>query len=134
MLDIKIGDTVYHHGLKKTVIEIGPPDVETFYRMSEFGWFPRSKIKPVVRLTPLVRAVLVLGRWGHRVEPTLRWVSKELRAEINHARSVVQADRLVQKVGGVDAAKLFDDCDGYVKGEFIRGDDVRKALRLLGVN
>ncbi|MEG1884864.1 MAG: hypothetical protein RR182_01150 [Alistipes sp.] len=133
MLDIKKGDRVFYGGRKYAVR--GTSDTEVKLRgLNGWEYVAKSDVKPVVRLTPLVRAVLVLGRWGRRVEPTLRWVSKELRAEINHARSVVQADRLVQKVGGIEAAKLFDDCDGYVKGEFIRGDDVRKALRLLGVN
>ena len=131
MLDIKKGGRVFYGGRKYAVR--GTSDTEVKLR-SFSGWeyVAKSDVKPVVRLTPLVRARLLLDWWnrdGYKTNSLTQYNTRLLNAQ-----SVVMADRLVQKVGVVDAAKLFDDCDGYVKGEFIRGDDVRKALRLLGVN
>jgi hypothetical protein len=53
------------------------------------------------------------------------------RDAIREAIAVYDANQFIQSIGGVETARLFGDCDGFINGRFIRGDDVRRALRII---
>lgn len=95
MFDIKKGSRVFYGGNKWVVAGVSDREVK-LQDARDWPYVPRDAVKPIIRLTPLVRA-----------------------------------EMLIQSIGGYEAAQLYTDCDGYVKGRFICGDDVRRALRVL---
>lgn len=119
MFDIKKkGSRVFYGGNKWAVAGVSDREVK-LQDVRDWPYVPRDAVKPVIRLTPLVRAELRLKaeRQTARMSPRM-WEAS-------------QSVSLIQSIGGYEAAQLYTDCDGYVNGRFIRGDDVRRALRIL---
>lgn len=99
---------------------------------------PAKAVKPVIRLTPLVRAEMLIqavkdyvgnGCNGASIPAVVRPMGVSVQTD--HYFKVRDAVDFIQSIGGYEAAQLYTDCDGYVNGRFIRGDDVRRALRIL---
>ena len=118
MFDIEKGSRVFYGGNKWAVAGVSDREVK-LQDVRDWPYVPRDAVKPVIRLTPLVRAELRLKaeRQTARMSPRM-WEAS-------------QSVSLIQSIGGYEAAQLYTDCDGYVNGRFIRGDDVRRALRIL---
>jgi hypothetical protein len=100
---------------------------------------PAKAVKPVIRLTPLVRAEMLVQAVKDHIKnvyadttaiPELLCIRGVLIHEDRYFKAR-DAARFIQSIGGYEAAQLYTDCDGYVNGRFIRGDDVRRALRIL---
>lgn len=122
MFDIKVGDMVLFFGEKCRVKKFLPCGQWVAFYDGDLGRV--QDIKPVVRLTPLVRAELRLKAERQTARPGSTRMSPRMW-------EVSQSVSLIQSIGGYEAAQLYTDCDGYVNGRFIRGDDVRRALRIL---
>lgn len=129
MLDIVKGSLVYYGGRKFPVLGVSESEVK-LKCWTDWGIVPKADVKPVVRLTPLVRARMALDWW--RKTPICTRAGRK-SPTIWNANLVLNAHSFIESIGGYDAAKLYTDCDGIVNGRFIRGDDVRRALKLLGV-
>lgn len=123
MFDIEKGSRVFYGGNKWVVAGVSDGEVKL---QDVRGWpyVPRDAVKPIIRLTPLVRAELRLKAERQTARPRSTRMSPKMW-------EVSQSVSLIQSIGGYEAAQLYTDCDGYVNGCFIRGDDVRRALRIL---
>lgn len=137
MFDIVKSDRVYYGGNKWVVAGVSDREVKL---KDVRGWpyVPRDAVKPVIRLTPLVRARMLIEAvrdyvgnkfTGASIPKVLYPVGVSVSTD--HYFKVCEAVSLIQSIGGYEAAQLYTDCDGYVNGSFIRGDDVRRALRIL---
>lgn len=62
MFDLKIGDVVYHNGVKRKVTFVRRIFGGTFLHLKGWGYMvPARAVKPVFRLTENVRAELLVG-------------------------------------------------------------------------
>lgn len=139
MFDIKLMSLVHHNGRKWIVKNVSENGLKiTDHRGYGFKSVPRSAVKPVIRLTPLVRAEMLIQAVKNHIKnvyvntaaPELLCIRGVLIHEDQYFKAR-DAARFIQSIGGYEAAQLYTDCDGYVNGRFIRGDDVRQALRIL---
>ena len=139
MFDIKVGDMVMRGGQKVPVThKTGFAGMTLFYTKGHFDFCGRGQLKPVIRLTPLVRAEMLIQAVGDLMTksnldgtPVVAVYPRGMRVTWPNFKEVTHAVRVIQSIGGYEAAQLYTDCDGYVNGRFIRGDDVRRALRIL---
>lgn len=136
MFDIKLMSLVHHNGRKWVVKNVSEDGLKiTDHRGYGFKSVPRSAVKPVIRLTPLVRAEILLQamlEFFKKRNIVLDGLNDSHQmVDVNAYFEVRNAVDMVVSIGGYEAAQLYTDCDGYVNGRFIRGDDVRRALRIL---
>lgn len=136
MFDIVKSDRVYYGGRKWHVS--GASDTEAvLISERENVMSPAGELKPVIRLTPLVRAEMLIQAISqsppvpYGYDCTLKDGAVIHQHRVSEALGVIRAADFIQSIGGYEAAQLYTDCDGYVNGRFIRGDDVRRALRIL---
>lgn len=137
MFDIVKSDRVYYGGNKWVVAGVSDREVK-LQDVRDWPYVPRDTVKPIIRLTPLVRAEMLIQAVGDLMEksnwdgtPVVAVYPRGVRVTWPHFKEITNAVRVIQSIGGYEAAQLYTDCDGYVNGRFIRGDDVRRALRIL---
>lgn len=137
MFDIEKGSRVFYGGNKWAVAGVSDREVK-LQDVRDWPYVPRDAVKPIIRLTPLVRAEMLVRAIGDLMAksnwdgaPVVAVYPRGVRVTWPHFKEVTHAVRVIQSIGGYEAAQLYTDCDGYVNGRFIRGDDVRRALRIL---
>lgn len=62
MLNLNIGDVVYHAGKKRTIEAVKSVTGQTFFKLSGHAYMVRLEhVKPVIRLTDVVRSRALVG-------------------------------------------------------------------------
>lgn len=137
MFDIEKGSRVFYGGNKCAVAGVSDREVK-LQDVRDWPYVPRVAVKPILRLAPLVRARMLIeavgdyvgnNYTGASIPKVLRPMGVSVSTELYF--KVRDAVDFIQSIGGYEAAQLYTDCDGCVNGRFIRGDDVRRALRIL---
>ena len=137
MFDIEKGSRVFYGGNKWSVAGVSDREVK-LQDVRDWPYVPRDAVKSIIRLTPLVRAEMLVQAVGDLIAksnwdgtPVVAVYPRGVRVTWPHFKEITNAVRVIQSIGGYEAAQLYTDCDGCVNGRFIRGDDVRLALRIL---